>query len=99
MKAKKVKTGKMDDGNGDEVKQSDVKKALTRARQNLPYKKGHKDFPRYLDHVTVYSSKAKKMWRVKPGCGRKDEKLIPWATDPRVKWEKVLTEVAKYLVA
>ena len=83
---------------GPKPKPADVKAWLAKVRVALPYK-GVQKGPVHFKSVTIYTCKPKHSWRVKPGIGRRDEKIVVYATDKRLAWSTVQERAAEYLAA
>ena len=67
---------------------------LQSQRASLLYKPaGQLNKPRFYGSVTVYTSIPDKCWRVKPGKGRRDEKLFKNHTNPRCAWDELVKHV------
>ena len=49
--------------------------------------------PRYYGEQTIYTDTINKVWRIKPGCGRRDHKKIGFGKKPREQWAKVVEHV------
>ena len=49
-----------------------------------------KTTPRYYGEQTIYTDTITKKWRIKPGCGRRDHKMIAFGKKPREQWAKVV---------
>ena len=49
--------------------------------------------PRYYGEQTIYTDTIKQVWRIKPGCGRRDHKMIAFGKKPREQWAKVVEHV------
>ena len=47
--------------------------------------------------ITIYYAKAQSKWRVKPGAGRRDEKMVSVGQDARSSWRDVLKYAATYM--
>ena len=77
---------------------SKVKAWLTKVQKALPFP-GKKSGPIFYEHVTVYTDRKSKKWRVKPGKGRRDEKIVNFRSEPRVAWANVQQHAATYLAA
>ena len=77
-------------------KLADVKAWLAKVRVALPYK-GVQKGPVHFKSVTIYTAKPKRVWQVKPGVGRRDEKIVKFATDKRLAWSTVQERAAEYL--
>ena len=79
-----------------------VNKPLTKTRAPTPplaldmrmlqYKQAHK-LPRHYGSVTIYTSLADSLWRVKPAPGRRDEMKFKFNTNPRVQWAALVKHV------
>ena len=78
-------------------KASDVEKFLKEVQGKLPYRDPKKHEPRYIGEITIYTDTKLKIWRIKPGCGRRDEKKVSFRKEPRVQWQSVLKKVAGYM--
>jgi hypothetical protein len=81
------------------AKDIDVKEWLKKLRAALPFPGPKKRKPIHYEQITIYTDATKKKWRVKPGVGRRDEKLISFSSEPRVAWSSVLARAAEYLAA
>jgi len=49
--------------------------------------------PRYYGSVSIYTSLAESLWRVKPGPGRRDELKFKFNTAPRIQWAALVKHV------
>jgi len=98
--AKAAKTkGKSGKDNGGKAKQQlasieNVDKCLKLVQANLPYK-GKKSKPMHYKQITIYTNK--KGFRVKPGYGRRDEKIVSYGSDPRAAFLAAQKHAATYL--
>ena len=72
------------------------KAILRRVQQGLPYTSKNKK-PVHIMSVTVFTDTLNKRWRIKPGCGRRDEKMVAYRNEPRIAWARVQEKVAEYL--
>ena len=75
---------------------SKVKAWLTKVQKALPFP-GKKSGPFFYEHITIYTNRKGKSWRVKPGVGRRDEKHVNFKNEPRVAWANVQQHAATYL--
>jgi len=73
-----------------------VEKWLKKVQKHLPFK-GAKNQPMYYKCITIYSHKNR--FRVKPGLGRRDEKIIAFTNkeSARLAWPTVQKRAAEYL--
>ena len=69
---------------------------LKKVQKGLPYP-AKKQGPFHFESITVYVAKEKKLWRVKPGYGRRDERMVAMGDDPVVKWADVQKRAAEHL--
>ena len=81
---------------GPKPKPQVVKACLAKVRVALPFK-GVQKGPLHYKSITVYTNKSLKAWRVKPGPGRRDEKVVSYANDKRQAWSIVQEKAAEYL--
>ena len=74
-----------------------AKACLAKVRVALPFQ-GVQKGPTHYKSITIYTDKPSQAWRVKPGAGRRDEKIVNYAKDKRLAWNTVQEKVAGYLV-
>lgn len=95
-KAAKAK-GKSGSDNGGKANQpsiANVEKCLKLVQANLRYK-GKKGKPMHFKTITIYTNK--KGFRVKPGFGRRDERIVGFGDDPRAAFLAAQKHAATYL--
>jgi hypothetical protein len=74
------------------------KAILRQVQQGMPYTSKNRK-PVHFMSVTVFTDTLNKRWRIKPGCGRRDEKMVSYRIEPRVAWLTLQERVAEYLAA
>ena len=74
------------------------KAILRQVQQGMPFTSKNRK-PVHFMSVTVFTDTLNKRWRIKPGCGRRDEKMVSYRNGPRVAWLTLQERVAEYLAA
>jgi hypothetical protein len=74
------------------------KAILRQVQQGMPFTSKNRK-PVHFMSVTVFTDTLNKRWRIKPGCGRRDEKMVAYRNEPRVAWARLQEKVAEYLAS
>ena len=80
---------------GQKVRKTTTKKTKEKIWDELDFKPSFRK-PRYYGSITIYTAKAKKEWRVKPGPGRRDEFKYNFNGTPEfqeLRWRMVVKKV------